>query len=100
VLHFGSPYLQDKVCGPVLTGKKVICLCITEPSAGSDVAAIQTEAKKTADGRHYIVNGSKKWITNGVFSDFFTVAVRTGGAGKPLAPYENRTLTLIYTNVM
>jgi alkylation response protein AidB-like acyl-CoA dehydrogenase len=42
---------------------------------------LRCEAKKTADGKHYIVNGEKKWITNGVFSDFFTVAVRTGGAG-------------------
>jgi len=56
-------------------------LAITEPYAGSDVANIRTEAKKTPDGKHYIVNGEKKWITNGVFADFFTVAVRTGGSG-------------------
>ncbi len=60
---------------------QVICLAITEPYAGSDVANLQTVAKKTPDGKHYIVNGEKKWITNGVFSDFFTVAVRTGGPG-------------------
>jgi len=42
---------------------------------------LTTEAKKTADGKHYIVNGEKKWITNGVFADYFTVAVRTGGKG-------------------
>lgn len=42
---------------------------------------LRTEAKKTADGKHYILNGEKKWITNGIFSDFFTVAVRTGGPG-------------------
>jgi len=59
----------------------VICLAITEPTAGSDVANLKTEAKLTPDGKHYIVNGEKKWITNGVFADFFTVAVRTGGAG-------------------
>jgi hypothetical protein len=59
----------------------VICLAITEPSAGSDVANLKTTAKKTADGKHYIVNGEKKWITNGVFADYFTVAVRTGGPG-------------------
>jgi len=56
-------------------------LCITEPGAGSDVAGITCEAKKTPDGKFYIVNGEKKWITNGIFSDYFTVAVRTGGPG-------------------
>eukprot|EP00742_Colponemidia_sp_Colp-10_P000836 GILJ01000906.1.p1 GENE.GILJ01000906.1~~GILJ01000906.1.p1 ORF type:complete len:550 (-),score=77.59 GILJ01000906.1:98-1747(-) len=81
VVHFGSQQLQDQVCGPCLTGDKVICLCITEPYAGSDVANLQTTAVKTPDGKHYIVNGEKKWITNGVFADFFTVAVRTGGPG-------------------
>jgi len=81
ILLFGSKYLQEKVCRDCLTGKKVICLCITEPSAGSDVANLKTEARKTPDGKHYIVNGEKKWITNGVFADYFTVAVRTGGAG-------------------
>merc|ERR1712100_833529 len=53
----------------------------TEPYAGSDVAGLRTSAVKTPDGKHYIVNGEKKWITNGVFADFFTVAVRTGGDG-------------------
>eukprot|EP00026_Physarum_polycephalum_P005504 Phypoly_transcript_05539.p1 GENE.Phypoly_transcript_05539~~Phypoly_transcript_05539.p1 ORF type:complete len:541 (+),score=94.44 Phypoly_transcript_05539:246-1868(+) len=81
ILHFGSKFLQDKVCKDCLTGKKMICLAITEPSAGSDVAHLKTEAKKTADGKYYIVNGEKKWITNGIWADYFTVAVRTGGEG-------------------
>ena len=45
------------------------------------MANIKTEAKKTPDGKYFIVNGEKKWITNGIFSDYFTVAVRTGGPG-------------------
>jgi len=81
VLHFGNKALQEKVCRPCLMGEKVICLAITEPSAGSDVANLKTTAKLTPDGKHYIVNGEKKWITNGVFADYFTVAVRTGGPG-------------------
>lgn len=81
ILTFGSKYLKDKVIKPVLTGEKAICLAITEPSAGSDVASIQTSAKKSECGKFYIVNGEKKYITNGVYSDFFTVAVRTGGKG-------------------
>jgi len=80
IIRFGSKYLQDKVAEPCLTGKKIICLAITEPGAGSDVASLSTTAKKTPDGKFYIVNGEKKFITNGVWSDFFTVAVRTGDA--------------------
>jgi len=81
VLHFGSDDLKDRVVKKCLSGEKIICLAVTEPSAGSDVANLKCTAKKTEDGKYYIVNGEKKWITNGVFADFFTVAVRTGGEG-------------------
>lgn len=57
----------------------MICLAITEPSGGSDVANLQCEAKDKGD--HYLLNGEKKWITNGSFADYFTVACRTGGPG-------------------
>ena len=80
IMKFGNEYHKNLVVGSVLSGDKVICLAITEPSAGSDVANLKTTAKKTEDGKHYIVNGEKKWITNGVFADFFTTAVRTGDA--------------------
>eukprot|EP00391_Amoebophrya_sp_Ameob2_P010626 CAMPEP_0178999462 /NCGR_PEP_ID=MMETSP0795-20121207/10081_1 /TAXON_ID=88552 /ORGANISM="Amoebophrya sp., Strain Ameob2" /LENGTH=441 /DNA_ID=CAMNT_0020692253 /DNA_START=178 /DNA_END=1503 /DNA_ORIENTATION=+ len=79
VLRFGNKALRDKVCGPVLRGEKIICLAITEPTAGSDVANLRCKAEKQGD--HYIVNGEKKWITNGIWADYFTVAVRTGGPG-------------------
>lgn len=85
VLYFGTDALREKVAGPCLRGEKIISLCITEPSAGSDVAAITCEAKKSPCGKFYIVNGEKKWITNGIYSDFFTVAVRTGPAGSGAA---------------
>ena len=49
--------------------------------AGSDVAGLQTTALKSADGKYYIVNGQKKWITNGIWADYCTAAVRTGGPG-------------------
>lgn len=74
-----SPRAQ--VCGPCLAGEKFICLAITEPYAGSDVAAIRSTAIKDPTGKFYVLNGEKKWITNGVFADYFTVAVRTGGPG-------------------
>ncbi|KAH6599394.1 hypothetical protein BASA50_003090 [Batrachochytrium salamandrivorans] len=78
VVYFGSKSIKEKVIGEVLRGEKRICLSITEPSAGSDVAAIKTTATKSADGKFYIVNGTKKWITNGSSSDYFSTAVRTG----------------------
>lgn len=81
VLRFGSKALQDEIMPSCLSGDKMICLAITEPTAGSDVAQIRTSAKKTEDGKHYIVNGEKKWITNGIWADYFTVGVRTGGPG-------------------
>lgn len=81
VLHFGTDSVKEKVVAPVLKGEKFICLAITEPYAGSDVANIQTTARLSEDGKHYIVNGEKKWITNGTFADYFTTAVRTGDEG-------------------
>lgn len=70
--------LKKRVLDDVFSGRKKICLAITEAFAGSDVAGLRTTAVKTPDGKHYIVNGTKKWITNGVFCDYFVVGVRTG----------------------
>ncbi|PGH21521.1 hypothetical protein AJ80_03189 [Polytolypa hystricis UAMH7299] len=81
VVKFGSPQLQEKFLPDFLTGKKRMCLAITEPDAGSDVANITTTAVKSADGKYYTINGSKKWITNGIWSEYTTMAVRTGGPG-------------------
>lgn len=81
ILQFGSEYLKEKVARSVLNGDAMIALCITEPTAGSDVANIKCEAKKTADDQFYIVNGTKKFITVGIYADFFLTAVRTGGKG-------------------
>merc|ERR1719437_287304 len=78
VLHFAPAHIRDKVVPEVLRGDKRICLAISEPAAGSDVAGMLTTATKTPDGKHYIVNGVKKWITNGMFADYFVTAVRTG----------------------
>ncbi|KAL1934658.1 hypothetical protein VTP01DRAFT_6840 [Rhizomucor pusillus] len=77
VLNFGSPELRRKIVPEVLAGRKRMALAITEPYTGSDVASIRTTAKKTPDGKYYIVNGVKKWITTGHWADYFSVAVRT-----------------------
>jgi alkylation response protein AidB-like acyl-CoA dehydrogenase len=81
LMKFASQWLQDKIFPEILSGEKRICLAVTEPSCGSDVRNLTTTAEKTPDGKHYIVNGEKKWITNGMFSDYFMTAVRTGGPG-------------------
>ncbi|KIP05009.1 hypothetical protein PHLGIDRAFT_92667 [Phlebiopsis gigantea 11061_1 CR5-6] len=77
VLNFGSPELKSKIVPEVLGGKKFICLAISEAHAGSDVFGLQTTATKTEDSKHWIINGHKKWITNGVFADYFTVGCKT-----------------------
>ncbi|CAI6337761.1 unnamed protein product [Periconia digitata] len=81
LFKFGKKELVKRIGPSILSGEKRICLAITEPDAGSDVANLTCEAKLSEDGKHYIVNGEKKWITNGVWCDYFTTAVRTGGEG-------------------
>ncbi|EGC41158.1 acyl-CoA dehydrogenase [Histoplasma capsulatum var. duboisii H88] len=81
VIKYGKKELVNRILPGILAGDKRICLAITEPDCGSDVSNISCEAKLTPDGKHYIVNGEKKWITNGIWSDYFTTAVRTGEPG-------------------
>ncbi|RDW89632.1 putative acyl-CoA dehydrogenase-2 [Coleophoma cylindrospora] len=81
ILKFGSEALQERFLPDLLTGRKRICIAITEPGAGSDVSNIATTAVRSKDGKNFIVNGTKKWITNGLWSDYASMAVRTGGPG-------------------
>ncbi|KAJ7590832.1 acyl-CoA dehydrogenase/oxidase [Mycena floridula] len=76
VLNYGSAELQAKIVPEVLSGKKYIALAITEAFAGSDVGGLQTTAER--DGDFWVVTGTKKWITNGTFADYFTTGCRTG----------------------
>ncbi|KAJ5722333.1 Acyl-CoA dehydrogenase AFT10-1 [Penicillium malachiteum] len=80
IARFGTPEQQRRWLPGVAKGDIRFCLGITEPDAGSDVASISTTAKR--EGDHYIVNGAKKWITNGLWADYCTAAVRTGGPGR------------------
>ena len=79
IAKFGSPELKRRVLPAILAGEAISALAITEPSGGSDVAALKTAAR--LDGDHYVVNGSKMFITSGMRADFYSVAVRTGGPG-------------------
>ncbi len=80
LLKAGSEEIKRRVIPPVLAGQKIAALAITEPSGGSDVAALKTTAIR--DGDHYIVNGEKTFITSGMRADFITTAVRTDPAVK------------------
>ncbi|WP_303316173.1 acyl-CoA dehydrogenase family protein [Flavivirga abyssicola] len=71
----GNEAIKQKYLVPSITGDKIGCLCITEPFGGSDVAGMRTTAVK--EGDHYIINGSKTFITNGVYSDYLVVAAKT-----------------------
>lgn len=79
IVAFGNQAQQAKYVTPVLAGEKMAALAITEPSGGSDVAAIKTTARDAGD--HYLVNGSKTFISGGMRASAFTTAVRTGGDG-------------------
>lgn len=79
ILDHGSKEMIETVGRDIICGRKYAALAISEPYAGSDVANIRTTAKR--EGDFYILNGEKKWITMGVFADYFTVACRTGGKG-------------------
>ncbi|KAJ6531712.1 acyl-CoA dehydrogenase [Mycena capillaripes] len=75
IMNFGKPEIRDKILEEVFSGKKFVCLAITEAFAGSDVAGLKCFAKKTDKG--WVVTGTKKWITNGTFADYFTVGCRS-----------------------
>lgn len=79
VINFGQDHLKELIAPQVINGSKRISLAITEPSGGSDVAQLMTKARR--DGDHYIVNGSKTYITGGINANWFTTAVRTGDEG-------------------
>jgi len=79
ILAIGSEEMKQRIAPAVLAGDKIIALGITEPSGGSDVAAIKTRA--VLDGDDYVVNGSKMFITSGMRADYLTCALRTGDSG-------------------
>ncbi|MEE2901518.1 MAG: acyl-CoA dehydrogenase family protein [Myxococcota bacterium] len=79
IMALGTDDQKERFVRPVMSGEKIAALGISEPGGGSDVARLATRAVR--DGDHYVVSGSKTFITSGVRADFITTAVRTGGAG-------------------
>ncbi|HBA32615.1 MAG TPA: acyl-CoA dehydrogenase [Gammaproteobacteria bacterium] len=76
--RFGTDEQKSTFFDPAIRGEKIGCFGLTEPDAGSDIRGMKTTARQ--DGDHYIINGSKLYITNGTIADFILVAARTGEA--------------------
>jgi citronellyl-CoA dehydrogenase len=93
ILRFGTEEQKQRYLVPAIRGEKVACLCISEPNAGSDVAGIETTARR--DGSEWMISGSKIFITNGKRADFCLLVARTD---KP-AGYEGFSLFLVDTDL-
>ena len=73
ILYYGNDAQKAKYIPKLVSGEFKACYCLTEPGSGSDANSGKTKAVLSADGKHYILNGQKMWITNGGFADVFTV---------------------------
>ena len=89
--RFGSAELRRDYLAPAIAGEMVTCIGVSEPSAGSDVAAIRTRAVR--DGGDYVINGSKMWITNGTQADWMCMLANTGEAGG--GGHANKSLIIV-----
>jgi acyl-CoA dehydrogenase family protein 9 len=78
ILMYGSAEQKKKYLPKLASGELVAAYALTEPGAGSDAHNIKTSAELAPDGGHFVLNGTKMWITNGGFASLFTVFARTG----------------------
>jgi len=79
ILFFGTPQQKGKYLPKLVKVEMLAAYALTEPLAGSDAMAARTRADLTPDGKHYVLNGQKMWITNGGSADLFTVFAKVGG---------------------
>ncbi|HEY4682119.1 MAG TPA: acyl-CoA dehydrogenase family protein [Candidatus Acidoferrales bacterium] len=79
IVYFGTEAQKKKYLPKLATGEWLSCYCLTEPHAGSDALAARTRADLTPDGKYYVLNGQKIWITNGGFADVFIIFAKVGG---------------------
>lgn len=80
ILYFGTDAQKEKYLPGLVTGKLKASYCLTEPSSGSDALSAKANAVLSEDGKHYILNGQKMWITNAGFADIFTVFAQVDGS--------------------
>ena len=74
---FGTDEQKKRFLPRLASGELFACYCLTEPASGSDAASIKTRATLSPDGKHYIINGNKLWITNGGVASFMTIFAKT-----------------------
>ncbi|MFL5771823.1 MAG: acyl-CoA dehydrogenase family protein [Flavisolibacter sp.] len=79
ILYFGTPEQKQKYIPKLITGEWTGAYGLTEPNSGSDALGAKTSAKLSADGKYYLLNGQKCWITNGGFADVYTVFAKVDG---------------------
>jgi len=79
LLLFGTEEQKQRYLRKIATAEMVAAYCLSEPQAGSDALAARTRADLTPDGKHYILNGQKMWITNGGGADLYTIFAKIGG---------------------
>ena len=79
ILYYGTEAQRNKYLPTLATGELKACYCLTEPGSGSDALGAKTKAELSADGKHYIVNGQKMWITNAGIADIFVVFTQVEG---------------------
>jgi alkylation response protein AidB-like acyl-CoA dehydrogenase len=79
IVYFGTEQQKKKYLPAIATGEKLSCYCLSEPQAGSDALAARTRAVLSPDGKSWILNGQKMWITNGGFADVFVVFAKVDG---------------------
>lgn len=79
ILYFGTEELKTKYLPKLASGEWKAAYCLTEPGSGSDALAAKTRADLTPDGKHYLINGQKMWITNAGFADMFIVFAQIDG---------------------
>lgn len=79
IVYFGNQEQKEKYLPKIATGELISAYALTEPNSGSDALAAKTRADLSADGKHYILNGTKMWISNGGFADIFVVFAKIDG---------------------
>lgn len=89
--RFGSDEVRRNFLSPSISGDYVACIGVSEPSAGSDVAAIKTTARR--DGDDYVISGGKMWITSGTQADWMCMLANTGDASEGI--HKNKTLICV-----
>ncbi len=73
LIYYGTKRQKEKYLGKIITGEWLAAYCLTEPDSGSDALSARTLATLSPDGKHYVLNGTKQFITNGSFADLFTI---------------------------